>query len=82
MEGPEYNPLDDEPIDREEYEAWEQGQILLPCPFCAGEATFDHLTGIDDFFVSCTKCEVQQIANYERGVAIKRWNTRAKSRGG
>ena len=27
MPGPEFNPRDDEPVDREEYEAWEKEQM-------------------------------------------------------
>jgi Lar family restriction alleviation protein len=49
---------------------------LLPCPFCGAAAKLDNLTDLDDFSVSCTKCEVQQIANYRDHVAVERWNRR------
>jgi Lar family restriction alleviation protein len=59
-------------------EAWKRELNLLPCPFCGGEAKLDHLTAVDDFFICCTKCEIQQIANYNDYEAIERWNTRAR----
>jgi Lar family restriction alleviation protein len=52
-------------------------ETIMPCPFCgSSNVKVDHLVDIDDFFVSCGECEVQQIANYRRGVAIARWNQR------
>lgn len=49
---------------------------LLPCPFCQSTAVLDDLGGNDSFFVRCTKCEVQQIANYSKTEAVSRWNSR------
>ena len=52
------------------------GAMLMPCPFCGGDAKLDHLTEIDDYFVSCSRCEVGQIANYCSDEAVRRWNWR------
>lgn len=50
---------------------------FLPCPFCGSTVlTLDHLTEPDDWFVSCNRCEVQQIAKYFKTEAIAAWNTR------
>ncbi len=55
---------------------------LKLCPFCGGRPELDHLSADsmepfdDDYYVSCTKCEVQQIANYSETDAIARWNKR------
>lgn len=51
---------------------------LLPCPFCGGEALVDNLIDDDDYSVRCLSCEIQQIANYTRPQAIRRWNRRVK----
>lgn len=54
---------------------------LLPCPFCGSEdLTLQNLVDEDDYYVSCRKCEVQQIANYPMTVAIERWNQRQAGR--
>jgi|SRR5882724_10344969 len=51
---------------------------LLPCPFCGSQdLMLDSLGDSDDWFVSCNGCEIQQIANYTREIAIERWNKRA-----
>lgn len=51
---------------------------FLPCPFCGStNLTLDNLRDGDDWFVSCDNCEIQQIANYPREIAIQRWNMRA-----
>jgi Lar family restriction alleviation protein len=49
---------------------------ILPCPFCGSTAKLDHLVGADDYFVSCTGCEIQQIAKYNDYDAIYEWNRR------
>jgi Lar family restriction alleviation protein len=50
---------------------------LLPCPFCgSSNLVLDNLVDEDDYFVSCGGCEIQQIANYTREGAIRRWNQR------
>jgi len=50
---------------------------LLPCPFCGSEILLlENLTDADDFYVHCQSCKVQQIANYTRDEAIRRWNSR------
>jgi Lar family restriction alleviation protein len=50
---------------------------LLPCPFCGSTALeLGNLVDEDDFFVHCNGCDVQQIANYTKADAIRRWNTR------
>lgn len=49
---------------------------LKPCPFCGSSPELDHLSEPDDFFVSCPKCEIQQIANYSPIEAVRRWNER------
>jgi len=49
---------------------------LLPCPFCGN--TIPELGNIvdeDDYGVEC-ECGIQQICNYTRGEAIRRWNRR------
>jgi Lar family restriction alleviation protein len=52
---------------------------LLPCPFCGStDLTLDNLTDVDDFCVECDGCQIQQIANYTRDEAIRRWNRRVK----
>ena len=59
-----------------------QGEQLLPCPFCGGEAeVIDLGNPNDDSYVHCTnrKCEVQQIARYTDAEAITAWNTRHRS---
>ena len=49
-----------------------------PCPFCGSEdLELDNLVDADDFYVSCRKCQVQQIANYTKEEAVRRWNTRS-----
>ena len=56
MSGPEFNPRDEEPVDREEWEAWEaevkkkvcqcnchkRGQVK-PCFYCANAHNFEGL---------------------------------------
>jgi Lar family restriction alleviation protein len=55
---------------------------LKACPFCGGEAELDDLGDPnDDSFVHCTRCDVQQIANYGAAKASERWNTRATASG-
>lgn len=55
---------------------------LLPCPFCGGDPIADNLGDpMDDSFIHCSKCEVQQIANYAPHRAAALWNTRANSTG-
>jgi len=50
---------------------------LMPCPFCGcADLTLDNLGDDDDWFVSCNICEIQQIANYSRHVAVALWNRR------
>ena len=49
---------------------------LLPCPFCGGRPKLQDLGDADSFYVHCTKCEVQQIANYSPEIASQRWNSR------
>jgi len=49
---------------------------LLPCPFCGGEPEILELGDDDSYYVHCTDCEVQQIANYRPHVAARRWNER------
>lgn len=50
---------------------------LLPCPFCGStNLELSNLSEPDDYFVSCSNCEIQQIANYKREEAIRRWNKR------
>lgn len=51
---------------------------IKPCPFCGAQAVLDNLVDVDDYFVRCTSCEVQQIANYLPGHAIERWNKRLR----
>ena len=51
---------------------------LLPCPFCGStELVLDNLVDDYDYSVSCGECEVQQLANYPKDIAVARWNTRA-----
>lgn len=51
--------------------------LLLPCPFCGSEnLELLNLVDQDDYFVACVGCRVQQIANYTRAEAIRRWNRR------
>ena len=58
---------------------WREQQ-LLPCPFCgSADLELDNLVDEDDYFVSCRKCHVQQIANYTANEAVNRWNQRAKN---
>jgi Lar family restriction alleviation protein len=50
---------------------------LLPCPFCgSNNLSLDNLTDVDDWCVECEDCQIQQIANYTRDEAIRRWNKR------
>ena len=51
--------------------------ILLPCPFCGGEA---ELTGFDapEFWVWCPNCKASTDAHTCKGGAIEAWNTRAE----
>lgn len=50
---------------------------LLPCPFCgSADLRVANLVDEYDWFVSCNGCDIQQIANYARDVAIERWNRR------
>ncbi len=51
---------------------------LSPCPFCGSkDIRVDNLIDPDDFFVHCMECWIQQIADYTREEAIRRWNKRA-----
>lgn len=50
---------------------------LLACPFCGGRPEMCELGDADSFYVHCTECEVQQIANYRPQQAADRWNKRA-----
>jgi Lar family restriction alleviation protein len=53
-------------------------EALKSCPFCGSEdLELDNLVDADDFYVSCRKCQVQQIANYTKEEAARRWNTRS-----
>jgi Lar family restriction alleviation protein len=53
---------------------------LLPCPFCGSEdLSLDNLIDDDDFGVECNSCQIQQIANYTRDEAVRRWNVRPKA---
>ena len=55
---------------------WRERQ-LLPCPFCgSADLLVDNLVDEDDYFVSCSQCHVQQIANYRAHEAVNRWNQR------
>lgn len=50
---------------------------VLPCPFCGcTKIWIENLGSSDDWYCQCSKCEVQQIANYDRLTAISRWNQR------
>lgn len=52
--------------------------VLLPCPFCgSADLKIENLVDRDDYFVSCNGCQIQQIANYTRREAVRRWNRRA-----
>lgn len=46
------------------------------CPFCGGRPEMCELGDADSFYVHCTECEVQQIANYRPQEAADRWNRR------
>lgn len=50
---------------------------LIACPFCGGKPEMCELGDPDTFYVRCTECEVQQIANYLPKQAAERWNRRA-----
>jgi Lar family restriction alleviation protein len=50
---------------------------LLACPFCGGKPEMCELGDADSFYVHCTECEVQQIANYRPREAAERWNRRS-----
>jgi Lar family restriction alleviation protein len=53
---------------------------LLLCPFCGStKLTLENLGEGDDWFVHCDGCEVQQIANYQKAIAVERWNNRARA---
>lgn len=65
-----------EPTNQEIAEA-----LLLPCPFCDSDKLEINELGDDDsYYVSCSHCHVQQIANYTKPEAIRRWNWRAPAR--
>ncbi len=49
---------------------------LRACPFCGGRPAMLELGDADSFYVHCTECEVQQIANYRPQQAADRWNRR------
>lgn len=52
---------------------------LRSCPFCgSADLELGNLVDEDDWFVSCNGCQIQQIANYTRDVAIERWNRRGE----
>jgi Lar family restriction alleviation protein len=57
-----------------------RGWELDPCPFCGGKAKLNHTKSFIDedggYWVSCTKCEVQQGFSYREEEAVERWNTR------
>lgn len=50
---------------------------LLACPFCGGRPEMCELGDADSYYVHCTECEVQQIANYRPQQAAGRWNRRS-----
>jgi Lar family restriction alleviation protein len=50
---------------------------LMACPFCGGKPEMCELGDADSFYIHCTECEVQQIANYRPQQAAERWNKRA-----
>ena len=50
---------------------------LKLCPFCGGKPAMLELGDADSFYVHCTECEVQQIANYRPTQAAERWNKRS-----
>ena len=53
--------------------------VLKPCPFCGcDKLELSKLVDDDEWFVSCTQCAVQQIADHTRERAIDKWNTRIK----
>lgn len=55
---------------------------LKPCPFCGGDAeVIDLGDPDDDSYAHCTKCRVQQIADFTAKEAALRWNTRASTKG-
>ena len=55
----------------------EQG-VLLPCPFCGGEAMVEYDTiNPFEYAVFCGDCGVMTTTSEEEKMAVKIWNTRA-----
>lgn len=52
------------------------GDVLAPCPFCAGRALRVKSSGRWGWFVSCSCAAVGPGAG-SRDEAVERWNTRA-----
>ena len=55
-----------------------EGFMIMPCPFCGGEAEYDHAAQWDDGHVlACGYCGCELSAESKEDV-IKAWNTRQK----
>lgn len=55
------------------------GVVLLPCPFCGGEAYWRNGRRGPSFYVTCKNCEVIGPVTVTLDTAITAWNTRANS---
>lgn len=56
--------------------------ILLPCPFCGGEAETCHVTQLweprDTYWVKCKNCRISGTHHTTEAAAITAWNTRVE----
>jgi hypothetical protein len=54
-----------------------RGEVLLPCPFCEGEAKVVDNCSYAYIYCSNRRCGAECVVAKTRKTAVKRWNTRA-----
>ena len=62
---------------REAQQECTEKRIVLPCPFCQGEAILEYdVTAPFEYDVVCGDCGIMKGISEDKNVAIREWNTR------